>query len=137
MGKSGDQRFERFDEDRLVLRFELVQGIPDLSFAQLAEMGADLLRGGRGGDQHPSSVSGIRSAEEMTRIDEAINQLGGRGHRAVEGPSDLADSHLAPRSQLEQHLYLGGRQTIGVAETGDRREEGFGDDGQQLHARFD
>jgi hypothetical protein len=116
VGKSGDQRFERLDEDRSFLRFELVQGIPDLSFSQLAEMGADLLRGGRGGDQHPSSVSGIRSAEEMTRIDEAINQLGGRGHRAVEGPSDLADSHLAPRSQLEQHLYLGGRQAMGVAE---------------------
>jgi hypothetical protein len=43
VGKSGDQRFERFDKDRSFLLFELVQGIPDLGFAQLAEMGADLL----------------------------------------------------------------------------------------------
>jgi len=137
VGKSGDQRFERFDEDRSFLLFELVQGIPDLSFAQLAEMCADLLRGGRGGDQHSPSVRRIRSTEEMTGIDEAIDQLGGCGHRAVEGPSNLTDGHLAARSQLEQHLYLGGCQAMGVAEAGDRREEGFGDDGQQLHARFD
>ena len=73
MGKSGDQRFERFDEDRSFLRFELIQGIPKLGFAELAEMDADPLRGGRGSDQHPPSVSRIGSANEMTRIDEAID----------------------------------------------------------------
>jgi hypothetical protein len=137
VGKSGDQRFERFDEDRSFLLFELVQGIPDLGFAQLAEMGAYFLRSGRGGDQHSPSVRRIRSAEEMTGIDEAIDQLGGCGHRAVEGRGNLTNGHLPTRSQLEQHLYLGGRQAMGVAEPGDRREEGFGDEGQQLHAGFD
>ena len=84
----------------------------------LAEFDADSPRGGRGGDQHAPAVSGIGSAEEMTGIDEAINQLGGRGHRAVEGGGNFADGHLPARTQLEQHLDLSGCQTKSVAETG-------------------
>ena len=101
MGKSGNQRLERLDEGRSFFRFELIKGIPDLSFAQLAEMSADLLRRGRGGDQHPPAIGRIGSANEMPRIDEAIDELGGRRHRAVEGGGDLADGHLPARSQLE------------------------------------
>ena len=128
------ERLERLDEGRSFFRFELIQGIADLGFAQLAEMGADPLRGGRGGDQHPPAVGRVGGANEMTRIDEAIDQLGGRRHRADEGGGDLADGHLPARSQLEQHLDLSGRQAKVITEIGDGREEGFGDDRQQLHA---
>jgi hypothetical protein len=72
----------------------------------------------------------------MTRIDEAVDELGSGGHGAVEGSGDLADGHLPARSQLKQNLYLRGRQAVGVAESGDCGEEGFGDDGQQLDTGF-
>ena len=127
---------ERLDEGRSFFRFELIQGIPHLSFAQLAEMSADLLRGGRGGDQHPPAIGRIGSSNEMTRIDEAIDELGGRRHRTVERGGDLADGHLPARSQLEQHFDLRGRQAMGITETGDSQVEGFGNDRQQLHAGF-
>jgi len=73
MVKSGDERVERLDEGRSFFRFELIQGVPNLSFAQLTEMGADPLRCGRSGDQDAPAVSRIGSANEMTRIDEAID----------------------------------------------------------------
>jgi hypothetical protein len=61
-------------------------------------VGADPLRIGRGGDQHPPAVGRVGGAVEMTRIDEAIDQLGGRGHRTLEGGSDLANRHLSARA---------------------------------------
>jgi hypothetical protein len=50
VGKSDNQRLERLDEDWSFFRLELIQGVPDLGLAQLTEMGADLLRRGRGGN---------------------------------------------------------------------------------------
>jgi hypothetical protein len=43
VSKSGDQRFERLNENGSFFRFELIQGMSDLGFAQLAEIGADPL----------------------------------------------------------------------------------------------
>ena len=135
--KSRHQGLEGLDEDRSFLRLELIQGIPDLGFAQLTEMSADLLGGGRGGDQHPPAVGRVGSTDEMTRIDEPIDELRGRRHRAGQPGGDLADGHLPARPQLEQHLYLSGRESVGVTEAGDGREERLGDDRQQLHAGID
>ena len=137
MGKSGNQRLERLDEGRSFFRFELIQGIPHLGFAKLAEMGADLLRRGRGGNQHPPTIGRIGRPNEMSRIDEAIDELGGRRHRAVEGGGNLANRHLLMCSQLEQHFDLRGRQAMRVPETGSSQVESFGNDRQQLHAGFD
>lgn len=137
MGESSNERLERFDEGRAFLRLELVQGVPNLGFAQLAEMGADLLRGGRSGNQDPPAVGRIGGADEMTRIDQPIDQLRGCGHRAVNGGGDLADGHLPARTQLEQHLYLSGRKSVGVTESGDGGEEGSGDDRHQPDAGLD
>ena len=63
--------------------------------------------------------AGSEARSEMSGIDEPIDELGGRRHRAVEGGGDLADGHLPARSQLEQHLDLSGRQAMGVTEIGD------------------
>jgi hypothetical protein len=136
VGESGNQRLERLDEGRSFFWFKLIQGIPDLSFAQLAEMGADLLRRGRGGDQHPPAIGWIGRPNKMSRIHEAIDELRGRRHRAVEAGGDLADGHLPARSQLEEHFDLRGRQAMGMTETGDSQVEGFGNRRQQLHAGF-
>ena len=57
----------------------------------------------------------------MPRIDEAVDQLRRRRHRAGQRVADLADRHLAVGAELKQDLDLGRCEMIDLPQLGDRR----------------
>lgn len=108
--QAAEERRKCPHKDRPVLRREMFQRMPNLDAAQVKKIGAHLTRLRRCGHQNPPPICGIGHADQVTRVNQAINDLRRGWHGNVQFRGDFADGQRIACAYHNHNLGLGWRQ---------------------------